>query len=175
MALLAALADEGRLRVFAEVVRSAGTTPVVAASLGLREKDAIKLLSRLESVGLIEQQGATWMARPQVLRDAVAAASTGPEPVDHGARDPATAAVLRAFLPHGRLERMPSARGKRLVVLDHIAMVFEPGVHYAEKDVNVLLTAFHPDFASLRRHLVDEGFLTRESGAYWRSGGTVDL
>jgi hypothetical protein len=33
------------------------------------------------------------------------------------------------------------------------------------------LQLFHPDFAALRRYLVDEGFLTREDGVYWRSGG----
>jgi hypothetical protein len=34
-----------------------------------------------------------------------------------------------------------------------------------------MLQLFHPDFAALRRYLVDEGFLTREDGVYWRSGG----
>jgi hypothetical protein len=27
----------------------------------------------------------------------------------------------------------------------------------------------------LRRYLVDEGFMSRQAGIYWRSGGTVDL
>jgi hypothetical protein len=26
----------------------------------------------------------------------------------------------------------------------------------------------------LRRYLVDEGFLSRDAGIYWRTGGTVD-
>ena len=34
---------------------------------------------------------------------------------------------------------------------------------------------FHPDHAALRRYLVDEGFLTRDAGFYWRSGGTVAI
>jgi hypothetical protein len=53
--------------------------------------------------------------------------------------------------------------------------VFEPGVHYSERDVNVALRAFDEDVAALRRHLVDEGFLDRSGGSYWRSGGSVDL
>jgi hypothetical protein len=40
--------------------------------------------------------------------------------------------------------------------------------------VNVLLREFWHDHAALRRYLVDEGFLTRDNGEYWRSGGTVD-
>jgi hypothetical protein len=60
-------------------------------------------------------------------------------------------------------------------VLDQIAMVFEPGRRYDEREVNSLLKAFHHDYAALRRYLVDEGFLTRDSGMYWRVGGTVDV
>ncbi|MDQ1615762.1 MAG: hypothetical protein QOJ60_1701, partial [Actinomycetota bacterium] len=89
--------------------------------------------------------------------------------------DPAAAAVLRTVMPHGSLAQMPVARGKRLVVLDQIAMVFEPGRRYDEREVNSLLKAFHHDYAALRRYLVDEGFLTRDSGMYWRVGGTVDV
>jgi hypothetical protein len=177
VALLAALANDARLRVFARVLLTGGTTSVVAEACGLRDKDALKLLTRLESVGLVAKDGSNWLARPEVLRqavtDAVPEAATVGDATD--ATDPETAAVLRAFLPRGRLDQIPAARSKRLVVLDHIARVFEPGVRYVEKDVNGLLEAFHPDYAALRRYLVDEGFLARDAGSYWRSGGTVDV
>jgi hypothetical protein len=97
----------------------------------------------------------------------------GPVPPD--VVDPATAAVFRAFFVEGRLQTMPAKRAKRLVVLDHIARVFEPGVRYPETEVNALLRAFHPDYAMVRRYLVDEGFLARDHGVYWRIGGGVDL
>ena len=84
--------------------------------------------------------------------------------------------VLRAFLDgDGRLVSMPAKHRKRLVVLDHVARVFEPGVRYPETEVNALVRAFHEDVAMLRRYLVDEGFLERDHGVYWRSGGTVVL
>ena len=35
--------------------------------------------------------------------------------------------VLGRFVKDGRLAVMPSKRNKRLVVLDHVAQVFEPG------------------------------------------------
>ncbi len=31
----------------------------------------------------------------------------------------------------------------------------------------------YPDYATLRRCLVDEGLLTRADGVYWRTGGRV--
>jgi len=84
--------------------------------------------------------------------------------------------TLERFLtPEGRLHTIPSKRAKLLVVLDHLAQSFEPGEVYPEPVVNEMLHRFHPDHAALRRYLVDNLFLTREDGHYWRSGGTVDV
>lgn len=174
-ALIAALADESRLRVFAHVLLAGGTTSVVAAAAGLREKETLKRLTMLENAGLVAREGTEWRATTDVLREAAAGATAQRHAVDHGAADPGAASVLRVFMPEGRLEQIPAARNKRLIVLDHIARLFEPGVRYAERDVNTLLTAFHPDYAALRRYLVDEGFLAREAGHYWRSGGSVEI
>ena len=80
---------------------------------------------------------------------------------------------LRAFLAHGRIETLPAKRSRRLLLLDQIAQAFEPGVHYPEQRVSLFLGALHPDYAALRRYLVDEKFLDRSGGEYWRSGGTV--
>ena len=84
-------------------------------------------------------------------------------------------AVLRAFLDdEGRLRTIPTKISKRLVILDLLAQEFEPGERYDETEVNSRLRAFHPDVAALRRYLVEERFLDREHGVYWRSGGSVD-
>lgn len=84
--------------------------------------------------------------------------------------------VLRAFLTDdGRLHTIPSKRAKLLVVLDHLAQAFEPGRRYPEAEVNEMLQRLHPDHAALRRYLVENLFLTREDGVYWRSGGTVEV
>jgi len=89
--------------------------------------------------------------------------------------DPDQNPVLRVFLQDGRLTAMPAKWSKRMVVLDYLAQVFEPGTHYTEDEASALLRAFHPDYAMLRRYLVDEGFLDRADGIYWRSGGTFLL
>ena len=79
------------------------------------------------------------------------------------------------FTDDGRLHTIPSKHAKLLVVLDHLAQSFEPGRHYPEAEVNDILERAHPDYAALRRYLVENQFLTRESGMYWRSGGTFDV
>jgi hypothetical protein len=84
-------------------------------------------------------------------------------------------AVLRAFFDaDGHLSTIPARHAKRFVVLDHLAQRFEPGERYPETEVNNRLRAAHPDVAALRRFLVDEGFLSRDAGVYWRTGGSVD-
>ena len=84
--------------------------------------------------------------------------------------------ILANFLTDdGRLHTIPSKHSKLLVVLDHLAQSFEPGRVYPEAEVNEILRRFHPDHAALRRYLVDEQFLTRQEGSYWRSGGTFDV
>ena len=83
--------------------------------------------------------------------------------------------MLATFVKDGRIVTMPTKRAKRLVVLDHVAQSFEPGRNYPEPEVNEVLRGFHEDVAALRRYLVDEGFLTRDAGSYWRTGGTVPV
>jgi hypothetical protein len=83
--------------------------------------------------------------------------------------------VLATFVKEGRIVTMPTRRSKRLVVLDHVAQSFEPGRTYPEPEVNEVLRTYHEDVAALRRYLVDEGFLTRDAGTYWRTGGTVPV
>ena len=85
------------------------------------------------------------------------------------------AKVLRSYLKDGRLMVMPRAGRKRSIVLDHLAQLFEPGVRYAEVDVNLTLRQVWPDVAALRRYLVDEGLLARAEGQYWRVGGSVEI
>jgi hypothetical protein len=84
--------------------------------------------------------------------------------------------VLGNFLTEeGRLRSIPAKHSKLLVVLDHLSQQFEPGRKYAEAEVNETLQRFHPDFAALRRYLVENEFLTREDNVYWRSGGTFEV
>jgi hypothetical protein len=92
-----------------------------------------------------------------------------------GAANEDEEAVLRSFFRGGRLTEIPMKASKRRIVLERIALEFEPGVRYDEREVNVIVGAFLNDHAALRRSLVDEGFLDREAGTYWRTGGRVDV
>jgi hypothetical protein len=183
--LLALLAEPDRLKALAAVALGAETLPQVAELAGLEPKAAARALSRLAAGGLLEgEAGKGYRVRAEALRAAAIPPDPGSPAV--GTPDPGSQedAVLRRFVHNGRLLSMPAARAKRLVVLDHLAGLFEPGRRYPEPEVNELLGRYHPDYAMLRRYLVDDGFLDRAdepapSGSrsvkvYWRTGGTVD-
>jgi hypothetical protein len=166
--LVALLAEEDRLRVLSAVVLGSATVEEIAAASGIDAGRVTKALGRLRSGGLVGSQGGRFVAKPEVLKESAREAVPEPDPADEKETDP----VLRIFMKGGRLASIPATHSKRLVVLDRIAQEFEPGRRYAECDINDALAAFHPDYATLRRYLVDEGFLNREAGIYWRSGGT---
>jgi hypothetical protein len=81
--------------------------------------------------------------------------------------------VLRNFVRDGRIVTFPAKRARRLVLLNHVAQLFDIGVRYQEGEVNLKLRNLHEDYAALRRYLVDEGFLSRDHGEYWRTGGSA--
>lgn len=170
------LADDERRRVFAALVLGAGTAHEVRQATGLALRTVAAALARLVDGELVVRgDDGTHVVLGEAIRAAAIAASAAarqaPDPT--GDAPESAAKVLRTFLRGGRLVRIPTQRAKKLVILDRLAQEFEVGVHYPERQVNALLRRFHDDTAALRRLLVDEGFLDRAKGEYWRSGGTV--
>jgi hypothetical protein len=81
--------------------------------------------------------------------------------------------VLKAFMVDGRIIAFPRKPSRKEILLDVIAQLFEPGARYTELEVNALLRAVTDDYVTARRYLIDFGFLSREEGVYWRTGGSV--
>lgn len=175
VAALAALADEQRLLVAAALLSGKRTTDEVAAATLLPKRRVLQGLTRLESAELVSREADGWAFDITRLKELAKQARPRDEPDDVGDVDARSGAVLRTFLRGGRLTQIPTQHAKRLIVLDHICRVFDIGVRYPEREVNTLLRAFHPDYAALRRYLVDDGFLSREGNIYWRTGGTVEV
>ena len=83
--------------------------------------------------------------------------------------------VVGRFIKDGRLVIMPSKRGQAAARARPHRPGLRAGRSYQEPEVNEVLERYHDDYAALRRYLVDEGFLSREGGVYWRTGGTVEV
>jgi hypothetical protein len=175
--ILRALADPERLSIAGLLARNDRSPGHLAADLDLSLSRVRKHLNRLAAAGVVRvnDDRHTYRLDPETLR--WAAEQVGPPReagMALGAADGSEEAVLRAFFRNGRLTEIPTKESKRRVVLERIALEFEPGVHYEELEVNVIVGRFFNDYAALRRYLVDEGFLDRERGVYWRSGGRVE-
>jgi len=174
VALVGLLAESTRMRVFAAVLLGASTPTEIGERTGITLRDAMAALRRLQKAGLVVDVDGVLTARPEIFTE-VAKEHGGvrveEEPLDP---DAARAAVLRAFVVEGRLTSIPASWAKRRIVLEHVARSFVPGVRYPERDINAVLRAWHPDHAALRRYLVDEELLARDSGVYWRIGGPTD-
>ena len=185
------LAEPGRLRVVAALVLGAPSAGEVVRSTGLDGRTVGSALARLVDAGLVERgrdgtyvlleaafAAAARAARSAQLRGDADGAGDGAGAEggsETGGASGESARVLRVFMRDGRLTQIPAQRSKRLVVLDRLAQEFEPGERYSESRVNLILGRWHPDTAACRRYLVDEGFLGRDHGIYWRTGGTVDV
>ena len=74
--------------------------------------------------------------------------------------------ILKRYGRKGKLTHLPTKHEARLEVLAWVATPFQPGVTYREAEVNDLLRGQEIDHVTLRRYLVDYGFLTRAAGIY---------
>ena len=78
--------------------------------------------------------------------------------------------VIEHFVDGQVLRSIPVRRSRRLAVLRWLAEDFQPGRTYSEAEVNSIISRHHPDFAALRRYLVDEELMQRRRSIYWRTG-----
>lgn len=176
MEFLKLLLDPARLAVVGAVALRPRTPDEAADHAGVDRRVALETIASLRQLHAVRETGD---GRYHLDRDVLlelARRLPQPDPPDDAVFHGMTAAeqeVLGRFFVGNRLTEIPASRAKRLVVLERLALEFEPGRRYAEPEVNELLGRYHPDHASLRRHLVDEGLLDRDRGEYWRAGGRV--
>jgi len=88
------------------------------------------------------------------------------------------AAIEKKYLQQdGSLTRIPRKEKEKLVILVRLAERFAPARLYSQKEVDAILAVADPDYAALRRYLVDYRFLEREpdGSAYWVRGAKPAL
>lgn len=71
--------------------------------------------------------------------------------------------------PNGPISEFPVKEKRKVIIIKQLAKRFEPDRRYTEKEVNAILEkAFH-DYVTLRRYLIEYGFLDRmpDGSSYW--------
>jgi hypothetical protein len=185
--ILKALADESRLTLIRLLNEREHTVGELALLLNLGEPTISHHLSKLRENGLVNLRMAgnqrfyrineTGLARFKRMVVDIEKVIPEQEPVhpDHEwitslGWNAADQQVLRDYTQGKILIRLPSKRGKTQIILRWLATLFEPGLMYNEAKVNEILKAVYAeDYISLRRDLIDMGYLRRERGGgkYW--------
>ncbi|WHY71424.1 DUF2087 domain-containing protein [Fictibacillus enclensis] len=79
--------------------------------------------------------------------------------------------MLKKYFIEGSksLKTFPAKEKQKLVVLREISTLFHPKETYSEKDVNEVLKSVYHDFVTLRRYMIEYGFLDRkpDGSSYW--------
>jgi hypothetical protein len=173
--LVGLMAEPERRRVVAALMQAAGDLSYVVEASGRDHRPAGSALDRLSTAGLVEVGAdGVYVLLEEAFKIAARAGHESPDDATGRPQPDRDMQVLERSIVDGRLVHLPRKRSKRLLVLDHLAQEFEPGVRYSEREVNSALRVFDEDVAALRRYLVMEQFLDRSDGYYWRSGGTVE-
>ena len=153
--------------------------PVDAAhlseELGVTQRVVLGAIGHCRAAGLLDGNNELDRTVLRALGESLPSAPPPDASITDGAWTAEESQILSRFFTGDRLTSIPSSRAKRLVVLERLAQEFEPGLRYREAEVNFALQMFHADYASLRRHLVDEGMLTRADGVYWCTGGRYEF
>ena len=184
--MLKALADESRLALLRRLNGREQTVGDLAEQVKLSDPTVSHHLARLRTAGLVTLRTAgnqrfyraneSGLARfKRLAADIEQLLIEHPAPVSDdrwietlgwSAEDQQ---VLRDYTANKRLTDIPSKRKKLLIVLRWLATMFEGDTLYSEAEVNTIIKAVHADCATLRRELVDFGYLRRERGGgkYW--------
>jgi DNA-binding transcriptional ArsR family regulator len=179
---LKALSDASRLRVVGLLAGGRRlAVEELAAALELTPGTVVHHLKRLSQAGLVSAHPRPPYVEYELRLDRLneigaSLGRMGRESASEGAvlpgpdgrpRPAYETNVLRAFISDGRLVRLPAQRKKEIIILRYLAETdFEPDRDYPEKEVNAIFALRHPDVASLRRYMIDHGFMTREHRVY---------
>jgi hypothetical protein len=77
--------------------------------------------------------------------------------------------ILQSCFRGDTLFEIPSSPRRLELVLFWLVEQFELERRYPERELNEIIKRYHPDFATLRRHLIDHGLMERENNIYWRT------
>lgn len=184
--LLKTVADEHRLTMLRLMNGQERNVGELAGLFELSEPAVSHHISKLHKAGLLNLRMAGnqrfYRVNPKKLaqfKAMVAKIEVMPEELERPVPDTAwidaldwdeeDKKVLRTYTKDGQITDLPTKDKKCVVIMRWLATKFQPDVRYTEKQVNIILTEFFPDYASLRRMLVDFGFMRRERGGgdYW--------
>jgi hypothetical protein len=173
--VLKALADKSRILVVNALLERPHCVEELAERLRLASSTISFHLRKLEEARLVAkcktQYYLVYELRPDLLRmrlqDFVSVPSDDDSPEIKRMRR-YREKVMRTFFRNGALLQMPKQWRKRKIVLEEFVAMFDVGREYQEHEVNERILPLHADYCTIRRMLIDEGYMTRDGQTYRR-------
>ena len=172
-----ALGDPTRLRLLGLIAAQQRTGRELAEAVSLGAPTVSHHMVKLVRAGLVnvERSGQSriyslntelLIAFSRLAKGEHAGAIESGESMQSNDEERERARTIRAFFVGDRLKQIPAQRRKRVIILQHLVERFAPDRDYTEREVSDSLKLVHEDFATLRRELIDYGFMSRAGGVY---------
>ncbi|MCA9541665.1 MAG: metalloregulator ArsR/SmtB family transcription factor [Myxococcales bacterium] len=172
VAFFKVLADATRLRIIGLLAIEERSVDELATLVDVRPPTVSHHLARLRKLGLVslrsegnthwyrlEVQAIEQLARQLLASDGLA--SIGDE-VEAASEDEFALKVKRTFMEGDRITQLPKQWRKKLVLVRHVAQQFEADRVYTEADLKAIIAPIHADHVTLRRLMVDVGWMVRD-------------
>lgn len=170
-----ALGQAERLRIAGLLVDHNFSIAQLSEQLGLRESVVSSHLQKLVAAGLAttsDHNGTRCYrldskALEQLNRKVFAQSNRA----RNVTREELSQRIFRHYVDGEQLKELPVNYEEQMVILRWLAEHFQEGIRYPEREVNQILKRHYPDYALLRRYLVDNHLMQRAGGFYWRQDG----
>lgn len=170
MTFLQAAGQRERLQLLGILAENTAAVPELARRMGVKETAVLQHLNRLKQANLVtetapytyqlNQSGLEQINRTVFHRG------------DSAGQETLRQRVLRHYTDGPRLKKLPENEAELREIACWLAELFDTGISYPEKQVNERLVQAHPDYAEMRRLLVDCGFMTRSRGIYQKKANS---
>jgi hypothetical protein len=171
------LGNESRLKILGLLANGERSVGELATLLDLKEPTVSHHLAMMKELGLVTMrpEGNVHIYRLDVkslenMSKGIFTQSNLATLVDESS-DMWEQKVRQTFIEGQRIKAIPAQYKKQLVLLKWLVEKFARDKEYTEKEVNEIIKPHHPDTAWFRRSLIEEKFMAREKGIYWRLPG----
>ena len=167
------LSDSSRLQILASLLKEPMYVELLATRLKLHPSTVSFHLKKLEQVGIVsstkDQYYVTYHINKAALNinvmQVLSSIRTDSQSEEEREQE-YKQKILSNFIVDGTLRSIPVQHKKRLIILEEIAKSFESNKEYTEKEVNIIISEYHPDFCTIRREFIMNRMFERENGIY---------
>jgi DNA-binding transcriptional ArsR family regulator len=171
--VLKAVADPTRLRLLGMIADRARCGQDLASALGISAPTVSHHLQVLREAGLLQESREGpyrfYSIDLGALRGAAKSLSTKKSVqsfADASALPDNERKVLQTFFDGPRLVAFPARRKKRLICFEEVLRRIPRRKEYGERELSKYIEAINPDYCTIRREFIMNGYMERDSGRY---------